>query len=146
MKEQWRSSQQSLEQEWLEDQQSKGEAGTDGAPREWREVVVQDLETAKHGSPGRKPPVKAVYSKGDMKVTVFDATPDRDVYMKISCRGVARNIRLQRSDPEGALLARFGPELGTDMIRVIQRRPGVNRRKVSRKFFEAIRIDPPETE
>lgn len=92
------------------------------------------------------PPVKAVYSKGDMKVTVFDATPDRDVYMKISCRGVARNIRLQRSDPEGALLARFGPELGTDMIRVIQRRPGVNRRKVSRKFFEAIRIDPPETE
>ena len=87
-----------------------------------------------------------VYSKGDMKVTVFDTTPDRDVYMRISCRGVARNIRLQRSDPEGALLARFGPELGADMIRVIQRRPGVNRRKVSRKFFEAIRIDPPETE
>ncbi|QJU07569.1 hypothetical protein FBF29_02550 [Candidatus Saccharibacteria bacterium oral taxon 488] len=143
MKEQWHSS---PEQEWLEDQQSQSKAGTDGAPRKWREVVVQDLETAKHGSPGRKPPVKAVYSKGDMKVTVFGTTPDRDVYMRISCRGVARNIRLQRSDPEGALLARFGPELGADMIRVIQRRPGVNRRKVSRKFFEAIRIDPPETE
>ena len=143
MKEQWHSS---PEQEWLEDQQSQSKAGTDGAPRKWREVVVQDLETAKHGSPGRKPPVKAVYSKGDMKVTVFGTTPDRDVYMRISRRGVARNIRLQRSDPEGALLARFGPELGADMIRVIQRRPGVNRRKVSRKFFEAIRIDPPETE
>jgi hypothetical protein len=143
MKEQWHSS---PEQEWSEDQQSQSKAGTDGAPRKWREVVVQDLETAKHGSPGRKLPVKAVYSKGDMKVTVFDTTPDRDVYMRISCRGVARNIRLQRSDPEGALLARFGPELGADMIRVIQRLPGVNRRKVSRKFFEAIRIDPPETE
>lgn len=98
MKEQWHSS---PEQEWLEDQQSQGEAGTDGAQKEWREVVVQDLETAKHGSPGRKLPVKAVYSKGDMKVTVFDTTPDRDVYMRISCRGVARNIRLQRSRPRG---------------------------------------------
>lgn len=143
MKEQWHSS---PEQEWLEDQQSQSKAGTDGAPRKWREVVVQDLETAKHGSPGRKLPVKAIYSKGDMKVTVFDATPDRDVYMRISCRGVDRNIRLQRSDPEGALLARFGPELGADMIRVIRRQPGVNRRKVSRKFFGAIRIGPPETE
>lgn len=55
-------------------------------------MVVQDLETAKHGPPGRKLPVKAVYSKGDMKVTVFDTTPDRDVYMRISCRGVARNM------------------------------------------------------
>lgn len=71
MEKQRRPLPQSSEQEWLENQQSQGEAGADGAPREWREVVVQDLETAKHGSPGRKLPVKAVYSKGDMKVTVL---------------------------------------------------------------------------
>ena len=146
MEKQRRPLPQSSEQEWLENQQSQGDAGTDEAQKKWREVVVQDLETAKRNSHGRKLPVEAIYSKGDMKVTVFDATPDRDVYMRISCRGVARNIRLQRSDPEGALLARFGPELGADMIRVIRRQPGVNRRKVSRKFFEAIRIGPPETE
>ena len=137
---------QSSEQEWLEDQQPKGEAGTDEAQKEWREVVVQDLETAKHGSPGRKLPVKAVYSKGDMKVTVFDATPDHDVYMKISYKGKARNIRLQRSNPEGALLARFGPELGADMIRVIRRQPVADRREVSRKFLEAVNFSLPETE
>lgn len=146
MDKQRRSLPQSSEQEWLEDQQPQGEAGTDGAPREWREVVVQDLETAKHGSPGRKPPVKAVYSKCDMKVTVFDATPDRDVYMRISCRGVARNIRLQRSDPEGALLARFGPELGADMIRVIRHEPEVDRHDVSRRFFKTVNALLSETE
>ena len=143
MKEQWRSL---PEQERLEDQQPKGEAGTDGAQKEWREVVVQDLETAKHGSPGRKLPVKVVYSKGGMKVTVFDATPARDVYMRISCRGVARNIRLQRSDPEGALLARFGPELGADMIRVIRHEPEVDRHDVSRRFFETVNALLSETE
>ena len=143
MKEQWHSS---PEQEWLEDQQSQSKAGTDGAPRKWREVVVQDLETVKRNSPGRKLPVKAVYSKGDMKVTVFDTTPDRDVYMRISCRGVARNIRLQRSDPEGALLARFGPELGADMIRVIRHEPEVDRHDVSRRFFETVNALLSETE
>lgn len=143
MKEQWHSS---PEQEWLEDQQSQSKAGTDGAPRKWREVVVQDLETVKHGSPGRKLPVKAVYSKGDMKVTVFDATPDHDVYMKISYKGKARNIRLQRSNPEGALLARFGPELGADMIRVIRHEPEVDRHDVSRRFFETVNALLSETE
>ena len=146
MKEQWRSSPQPLEQEWLEDQQPKGEAGTDEAQEEWREVVVQDLETVKHGSPGRKLPVKAVYSKGNMKVTVFDATPDHDVYMKISYKGKARNIRLQRSNPEGALLARFGPELGADMIRVIRHEPEVDRHDVSRRFFETVNTILSETE
>ena len=146
MKEQRRSSPQSPEQEWLEDQQPKGEAGTDGAQKEWREVVVQDLETAKRNSPGRKLPVKAVYSKGDMKVTVFDATPDHDVYMKISYKGKARNIRLQRSNPEGALLARFGPELGADMIRVIRHEPEVDRHDVSRRFFETVNTILSETE
>jgi len=146
MEKQRRPLPQSPEQEWPEDQQPKGEAGTDEAQEEWREVVVQDLETAKHGSPGRKLPVKAVYSKGDMKVTVFDATPDRDVYMRISCRGVARNIRLQRSNPEGALLARFGPELGADMIRVIRHEPEVDRHDVSRRFFETVNTILSETE
>lgn len=144
MKEQWRSPQPS-EQEPPAAQQSEGEAGTDVDSKEWREVVVQDLETAKHGSPGRKLPVKAVYSKGDMEVTVFDATPDRDVYMRISYKGRARNIRLQRSDPEGALLARFGPELGADMIRVIRRQPAVDRREVSRRFLEAVNFSLSET-
>jgi|GEM_PF-1632199 hypothetical protein len=146
MKEQWRSSPQPREQEPPAAQQSEGEAGTDVDSKEWREVVVQDLETAKHSLPGRKLPVKAVYSKGDMEVTVFDATPDRDVYMRIPCRGVARNIRLQRSDPEGALLARFGPELGADMIRVIRHEPEVDRHDVSRRFFETVNTILSETE
>ncbi|WLD46869.1 hypothetical protein [Candidatus Nanosynbacter lyticus] len=146
MEKQRRPLPQSPEQEWLEDQQSQGEAGTDGTPREWREVVVQDLETAKRDSPGRKPPIKAVYSAGDMKVTVFDATPDHDVCMKISYKGKARNIRLQRSDPEGALLARFGPELGADMIRVIRHEPEVDRHDVSRRFFETVNAILSETE
>ena len=81
-----------------------------------------------------------------MKVTVFDATPDHDVYMKISYKGKARNIRLQRSNPEGALLARFGPELGADMIRVIRRQPVADRREVSRKFLEAVNFSLSETE
>ena len=109
-------------------------------------MVVQDLETAKRNSPGRKLPVKAVYSKGDMKVTVFDATPDHDVYMKISYKGKARNIRLQRSNPEGALLARFGPELGADMISVIRHEPEVDRHDVSRRFFETVNTILSETE
>ena len=88
MEKQWPSTQ-SSEQEPPAAQQPKGEAGADGAQKEWREVVVQELETAKHGSPGRKFPVKAVYSKGDMKVTVFDTTPDHDVCMKISYKGRA---------------------------------------------------------
>lgn len=97
------------------------------------------LEKQVRTSSNKKPSTKTEYSAGGVKVTVLKST-ERAIYMKISYDGRVRNIKLRRSDPEGALRTRFGPKLASDMIRVIRGMPVHNRRAVNQKLVEAAEL------